>query len=285
MGRSGAKSAAPAVPTWGAVIDSPSAPAEPPPSGWTTQRSGRWRITTSSGSAAALHRRPIPTDPEHDVWIHHVDGPALVLGSTQPDDVIDGVRAAADRVEVCRRRSGGGVVGLTPETSCWIDVIVPAGSDLWHDDIGLAFDWLGRTWVRALISAIPPLAVDADIKVHRGPLEGGAAGRLVCFASLGPGEVTVEGRKVVGISQRRTRTATRFQCVAIGRWQPHLLLQYMNPDLLRRAEIDLVAMAAGLDRWHWPGPHEVAAAFCASLPDTGPATPGSKNISPRPGRY
>jgi hypothetical protein len=39
----------------------------------------------------------------------------------------------------------------------------------------------------------------------------------VCFASVGPGEVVRHGtgggqQKVVGISQRRTKDAARFQC-------------------------------------------------------------------------
>jgi hypothetical protein len=40
----------------------------------------------------------------------------------------------------------------------------------------------------------------------------------VCFAGLGPGEVTRNGAKVVGISQRRTRHAARFQCAVLHRW-------------------------------------------------------------------
>jgi hypothetical protein len=43
----------------------------------------------------------------------------------------------------------------------------------------------------------------------------------VCFAGIGPGEVLdAAGRKVVGISQRRTRGSARFQCAALGRWDP-----------------------------------------------------------------
>ena len=40
----------------------------------------------------------------------------------------------------------------------------------------------------------------------------------MCFAAVGPGEVlrsesdSVAGKKVVGISQRRTKDAARFQC-------------------------------------------------------------------------
>lgn len=35
----------------------------------------------------------------------------------------------------------------------------------------------------------------------------------MCFAGVGAGEVLLDGRKVVGISQRRARDGARFQCV------------------------------------------------------------------------
>jgi lipoate-protein ligase A len=47
---------------------------------------------------------------------------------------------------------------------------------------------------------------------------------LVCFSGLGPGEVHAGGRKVVGISQRRTRGWARFQCAAYLRWDPDALV-------------------------------------------------------------
>jgi lipoate-protein ligase A len=34
---------------------------------------------------------------------------------------------------------------------------------------------------------------------------------LVCFAGLGPGELSLDGRKLVGLSQRRTRNGIRIQ--------------------------------------------------------------------------
>jgi hypothetical protein len=37
---------------------------------------------------------------------------------------------------------------------------------------------------------------------------------LICFAGLGPGEVTWKGRKLVGISQRRVKQGGRFQTVS-----------------------------------------------------------------------
>jgi hypothetical protein len=93
----------------------------------------------------------------------------------------------------------------------WVDVVVPRGHDVWDDDIGRATYWLGDAWARAL---------GQPASVHRGPMVRSALSDVVCFAGLGPGEVTIGGRKAVGISQRRTREAARFQCVAYERWDP-----------------------------------------------------------------
>ena len=43
---------------------------------------------------------------------------------------------------------------------------------------------------------------------------------MVCFDGLGPGEVTSRGAKVVGVSQRRTRLAARFQTSLYLRHDP-----------------------------------------------------------------
>jgi hypothetical protein len=70
----------------------------------------------------------------------------------------------------------------------------------------------------------------------------------VCFAGLGPGEVTVDGRKVVGLSQRRTREAALFQCCAALRWEPARLLDLLAFDDADRARgaAELAPLAAGI---------------------------------------
>ncbi|MEO7428911.1 MAG: hypothetical protein ABIY48_05965, partial [Acidimicrobiales bacterium] len=66
--------------------------------------------------------------------------------------------------------------------------------------------------------------------VHDGPLVRARWSDLVCFAGLGPGELTdAAGRKVLGISQRRTRAGARFQCAALGRWDPSRLVSLLAP--------------------------------------------------------
>ena len=159
------------------------------------------------------------------MWIFEIEQPALVLGSSQPMVDVRGI-------EVVRRRSGGGAVWLEPGGTLWVDVLVPRGDELWDDDVGRATHWLGDAWARA---------VGVNSLVHRGPMVRTEWSDLVCFAGLGPGEVTIDGRKVVGISQRRTRDAARFQCVAYERWNPEPLLRLMGID----ASIEAAGVGVG----------------------------------------
>jgi lipoate-protein ligase A len=164
-------------------------------------------VTVRSGSASALHAVEPPTDGRRHLWVLEPDRPALVLGSTQSDLLADADRLAQQGIELGRRRSGGGAVLLVPDRILWVDAFVPRGDPLWLDDVTASFAWLGRVWRAALAAS------GVEGTVHEGPLQRRAWGRLVCFAGVGAGEVLVGGRKVVGLSQRRTRDVARFQCV------------------------------------------------------------------------
>jgi lipoate-protein ligase A len=205
-----------------------------------------WVVERETGDPAVFHGRPMPSPAARTAWAFVADRPALVLGSTQPESDVD--HAALDRagVALVRRRSGGGAVLLEPGEAAWLDVIVPRGDERWRDDVVAAPCWLGDVWATALAA----LGVD-DLHVHRGRLQPSPWGRLVCFAGLGSGEVTSGGRKVVGISQRRTREAARFQCVALRRWDPDALVALLALDDPGRAtaidELHTVATGTGLD--------------------------------------
>jgi len=174
-----------------------------------------WERASWRASAAELHALELPSS-GRGLWVLEADAPALVLGSTQPDADADAERCAAEGVAVVRRRSGGGAVLVGPGECTWIDVLVPRGDPLWHDDVGRAAWWLGEAWCAALAAIGLPRCT-----VHRGPMVRTPWSAVVCFAGLGPGEVVDErGAKVVGISQRRTRSMARFQCAVPTRWAP-----------------------------------------------------------------
>ena len=157
--------------------------------------------------------------------------PALVLGSTQPEVPERGV-------PVVRRRSGGGAVLVGPGEVLWVDVLLPAGDPLWEDDVGRSFHWLGQAWVDALA------VVGVEASWHSGPMVCTPWCRQVCFAGLGPGEVTVDGRKVVGLAQRRTRAGALFQCAALLHWDAAEMVQLL--DLGSEAAAELPTLAAAL---------------------------------------
>jgi lipoate-protein ligase A len=175
------------------------------------------------------------------VWVVEVTGPAVVLGSTQPEPTPRAAAraAAAAEVDVVRRRSGGGAVLVEPGGLVWVDVLVPAGDPLWQVDVGRAFAWLGRAWAGALADAGEPGA-----EVHDGPLRHTPWSRAVCFAGLGPGEVTIAGAKVVGMAQRRARAGALFQCAALLAWEPARLVDLLG--LPAQAAVDLAGAARPL---------------------------------------
>jgi lipoate-protein ligase A len=223
-----------------------------------------WSVTARRGGAAHLHHLEQPATPQPSVWVQQITGPALVLGSTQADDLVDSGAAAAAGIEVCRRRTGGGLVHLDPG-DCWLDVLLPTSSPLWHPDVGRAFLWLGHVWAETLRAV---LGERGAVGVHHGPLVGGEAGRLICFAGIGPGEVTVDGRKVVGLSQRRWRTGVKFQCLVVSRWRPEILEPLVEPSALERAGVELATLPVGLatDRESLPA-STLVERFVEHLPD------------------
>lgn len=192
------------------------------------------------GTAAELHARPI--EPGSRVEVLQIERSAVVLGSTQSMDVVDHERAARRGFDVVRRRSGGGVVVLQRDDHAWIDVTVPRGHSLWHDDVERATWWLGEAWCEALKETHP----GGVWSVHREKLVATAPQRVVCFASIGPGEVARmdddgRARKVVGISQRRTKDAARFQCTVF-----RVVDVALYADVLRATPPESLSNAVGV---------------------------------------
>lgn len=170
------------------------------------------------GTPAELHGLEVPDDDRMRVWVLEATSPAIVLGSTQADDVVDQEAAARRGVAVVRRRSGGGAVWVAPDEPVWVDVIVPRHDARWHEDVAKAFLPIGRAWS----SALDAVGVTGTT-VHEGPMVRTRWSGLVCFAGTGPGEVLRAGRKLVGISQRRRRGFARFQCAVPRVWDPEPL--------------------------------------------------------------
>lgn len=169
-----------------------------------------WTVERLHGPVSdLLETAEPPADAARLARIHTVTGAGLVLGSTQKLQAANEGRAEAAGAEVLRRRSGGGAVLLLPGGQVWADFFIPASDPLWSNDVAHAAQWVGELWS----AVIEPFAAE-PITVHSGRLAADRWGRLVCFAGSGPGEVFAGGRKVVGVSQRRTRSRVRIQTTA-----------------------------------------------------------------------
>lgn len=188
----------------------------------------RWDVVRAKGDARGFHSHGVPAGAQRSVRLLEVSGPALALGSTQSIDDVDLDAAKHLGVEVFNRQSGGGAVLLDPGAQLWIDVVIGRSDPLWNDDVSLASQWLGDVWVEALLS------VGIAGEVHRGAMVTNALSPVVCFAGLAAGEVTVEGAKVVGISQRRTRAGARFQCSVPLRWDAERHAALLAPGIAKR---------------------------------------------------
>jgi lipoate-protein ligase A len=199
-----------------------------------------WRVEVlREGIGERLATRPVG---ERSVVVYDVTRPTLVLGSSQPDDAVDWERVRERGVDVVHRRSGGSAVLVEPGAAVWIDVTIPARDRWWDHDVGRAFHWLGACWTEVLIAG------GVLARWHDGAMQRTPWSPWVCFAGLGPGEVTVGGRKVVGLSQRRTREGALFQCCAVLRWEPERLLDLLalgDTDRARAAR-ETADLAAGL---------------------------------------
>ncbi|MGH9083055.1 MAG: lipoyl protein ligase domain-containing protein [Acidimicrobiales bacterium] len=205
---------------------------------------------------SAGHRRAV---------VRRAEQTMLVLGSTQPRSLADEPRRVG--MPVMRRRSGGGAVLVVPDDTVWVDAWVPQGDPLWDDDVVRAAGWAGEWWAAGLLQM-----VGGALEVHRG----GSASRpwsdVVCFAGLGPGEVTAGGRKVVGLAQWRCRQGALFHGCLYLRWAPRPLLALLGIDDLA-ALADLRRAAVGLDELCGGSPPDGVAvedALLAALPP-GPA--------------
>ena len=160
-------------------------------------------------SAAHFHARSIPGPATAQVWVNHFPGPAVVLGSTQrAPSIIDADECTRRGIDIVRRRSGGGAVLLVPSEVTWFDVIIPTGAPGWAQDVHEPMVWLGERFAAACRAA----GVTQTLTVNANSLGRTEWSALICFDGIGPGEVLLEDRKLLGISQRRTRETLRLQC-------------------------------------------------------------------------
>ncbi len=187
--------------------------------------------------------------------------PAVVIGSTQPESDVDRARCSGEGIEVVRRRSGGGAVIVRPGAQAWIDVFIPRGDPRFRDDVLESFAFLGRAWMAGLAATIgapsPSLTMVAGRTEKAMPWSARA-----CFAGRGAGEILIDDRKVVGISQRRDRSGAWFHSMAMLEFDPGELPRLLDlTEAERRDARERLAGAAA----SVPGGRAVAGTLVSSV--------------------
>ena len=206
----------------------------------------------------SFHGMEHPEDRE--VWLHcwgDKDRGALVLGSSQPEELVDAEMLRSRRLDLVKRQSGGGAVLVVPEALVWIDVFIPRDDPLWEADVGKSALWLGKVWQATLLE----FGISAE--VHEGPYQPGDWGELICFAGRAAGEVFVDGKKSVGISQRRNRQGARFQTALARQWDINDLSSLLNlsPEDRSRIETETATAAHPLPQ----PPKSLFTTFCQTI--------------------
>ena len=196
-----------------------------------------------------------------EVWLHCWRGDvaqgALVLGSSQSEELVDADALQRRGLELVKRRSGGGAVLVVSESVVWIDVFIPRDDPLWESDVGKSALWLGEVWQATL------LGFGIAAEVHQGPYQPSDWGELICFAGRASGEVFVDGKKSVGISQRRTRQGARFQTALARQWDITDLSSLLNLPLEGRSRLE-TETATAVHPLPLP-PQSVFTAFCQAI--------------------
>lgn len=125
---------------------------------------------------------------------------AVILGCAQASRHPAALeRARAYGLDLVLRSSGGGAVLVGPGFLS-VAVVLPAAHRLVVGGPLAAYRWLGCLHAGVLRDAgLPAVAVaPAAVGARAGPA-------WACFGGLSPWEVTVEGRKIVGLAQRRSK--------------------------------------------------------------------------------
>lgn len=149
---------------------------------------------------------------------------------------------------------------LHPEDA-WVELWMPRLDDEPLDVRATARD-AGNLW-HGVLSAF-----GADIDVHDGPVLHPEQGAIACFAAIGPGELTVQGSKLVGVSQWRVREGTLVSMVLAAR-PPRELATYLARHGSDVPELDRATSLADLDEGASAG--ELAEAFVLEVASRLPA--------------
>jgi len=193
--------------------------------------------------------------------------PAIVVGLAlhhRMGRVVDLDRAREAGIAVLERKAGGGAVFLDQANMLCGAVSLPTAS--LSLDVTESYRWLGDTLVRVFAS----LGVAAErVEVEAARADRAASPVLdVCYGSLSPHEVTVDGKKLVGLAQIRRRATTLYVLGILLRDQSALAdyLLVSNDSARERLRTELARRTVGLETLTSRSASEVVAAVADAMP-------------------
>lgn len=141
--------------------------------------------------------------PEARLWQY--DAPAIVLGRSQHALLTADPALSRAGIDIVLRHAGGGAVLVGP----WMlsaSVVLPASHRLVTPSTAKSYQWIGDLYASVLAAAGVETHVLTPEEAHAWKLENRASPvEWACFGGLSPGELVVDGRKIVGFAQVRKR--------------------------------------------------------------------------------
>lgn len=133
--------------------------------------------------------------------------PAVVLGGAQKSSPDMCQRSRQSGIDLLKRRAGGGAVLVGP----WMlsmSLVVPPGHPLASMGLHASYEWLGGVHAAALQSiGIASQVLRSDDIARREPDN---ALSWACYGGFSVGEIVVDGRKLVGLAQLRSKRGVLF---------------------------------------------------------------------------
>jgi lipoate-protein ligase A len=158
----------------------------------------------------------------------------ITLGRLQrAEQALDLSRCTADGVPWAQRPTGGRAIFHAKEWT--FSLAAPLDAPSWGGNAGEAYGSLAALIAAALESLGVPAALARGAR--RAADEQAAPAAAACFAASARHEILADGRKLVGIAQRRTRAALLLQgSILLG--EGHLrLADYVNGSPEERASV------------------------------------------------
>lgn len=119
---------------------------------------------------------------------------------------LDPARVTGEGLDLAVRPTGGGPV-LWDEDLVALDVVLPQGDPRIARDITASYRWVGEACQRALVG----LGIDQARTIGPAAARIASGAAPFCFAGISPWEVTVHGKKVVGLCAARRQLGHLIQ--------------------------------------------------------------------------